>query len=914
MLESNNSNQNRTSRWPFSRAKFRDALRTVLIMVAYLIVFIALDQLSLAFQISPGVVAWYPPDGLSFALLLVFGWRFMPVVALASLVSSSLVYQLALPSQALIVWAIVLSTIYASAAAILRDYVHIDPQLRNLRDVLWLIVFTMIVSVVLAMISIPALIASGAVPATEQLNATMHWWIGEAVGVLTIAPVLLIRILPRARQFIDGHWKTRSMLTLMPRPSIQTVAQALSVLLILYLAFGVPKLEDFQLVYFILVPIIWIALRSGLPGISIGIVTVNFATFFAGEPTPFNIISLTHEEQTLMLLVCVTGLLIGAVVTERNQAEAQIQHQLKRLQGLREIDVAISISFDLHNTLDIVLREVLSHLNADAAAILLLRPHLQTIEYVGSQGFRSEAIQHTQLKLGEGYASRVVLERQMLHMPDLKHANVEQVGALHLEKEGFVDYYGTPLFIKREVKGVLEIYHRAPLELDKDQLDFMEVLAGQAAIAIDNAELFEGLQTANAELEQRVTERTAELNQLNVELEHANSAKDEFLANMSHELRTPLNSILGMSESLLEQRRDPLSDYQQRSLRAVESSGRHLLELINDILDLSKIEAGMLDFYPEILEVAEITRASLLFVKSQAMQKSINLMYAETRTVSKVYADPRRLKQILVNLLTNAVKFTPERGQVTLQVEANEAEDLVQFSVIDNGIGIAPEDLEQLFQPFVQVQSKLNRHFEGTGLGLALVRKLTDLHGGSVQVESKAGSGSRFTINLPWGKAIITQHENLQSGTELVTAEPSQKSNLPADEPARDATILLAEDNAANVLTIGEYLESYGYKIVNAHDGVEAIERAEATNPDIILMDIQMPAMDGLEAMRRLRANSRFTATPIIALTALAMPGDRERCLAAGANEYMSKPVSLKKLLHTVREMLDKGNKQNIFP
>ena len=607
-----------------------------------------------------------------------------------------------------------------------------------------------------------------------------------------------------------------------------------------------------------------------------------------------------------MLLVCVTGLLIGAVVTERNQAEAQIQHQLKRLQGLREIDVAISISFDLHNTLDIVLREVLSHLNADAAAILLLRPHLQTIEYVGSQGFRSEAIQHTQLKLGEGYASRVVLERQMLHMPDLKHANVEQVGALHLEKEGFVDYYGTPLFIKREVKGVLEIYHRAPLELDKDQLDFMEVLAGQAAIAIDNAELFEGLQTANAELEQRVTERTAELNQLNVELEHANSAKDEFLANMSHELRTPLNSILGMSESLLEQRRDPLSDYQQRSLRAVESSGRHLLELINDILDLSKIEAGMLDFYPEILEVAEITRASLLFVKSQAMQKSINLMYAETRTVSKVYADPRRLKQILVNLLTNAVKFTPERGQVTLQVEANEAEDLVQFSVIDNGIGIAPEDLEQLFQPFVQVQSKLNRHFEGTGLGLALVRKLTDLHGGSVQVESKAGSGSRFTINLPWREDIVEQQASLEADGKPSTDKPADESGRPSEKVLKRGLVLLAEDNKANILTIGDYLETHGYQLVVAHDGLEALARAEEHQPNIILMDIQMPALDGLEAMRRLRADQRFASTPIIALTALAMPGDRERCLEAGANEYMSKPVSLKTLAEKIQELLNK--------
>src|SRR5260221_4782773 len=202
----------------FTPLNLSTILRTALIWAAYLVGFIALDRLSLAFQIYPGVVAWYPPDGLSFALLLVFGWRFMPVVALASLISSSLVYQLALPSPALIVWAIVLSTIYAIAAAVLRDYVRIDLQLRNLRDVLWLIIFTMIVSALLALISIPALIDSGAVPAAEQLDATIHWWIGEAIGVLTIAPLLLVHILPRAKQFTDGHWQSRSMLTRMPRP------------------------------------------------------------------------------------------------------------------------------------------------------------------------------------------------------------------------------------------------------------------------------------------------------------------------------------------------------------------------------------------------------------------------------------------------------------------------------------------------------------------------------------------------------------------------------------------------------------------------------------------------------------------------------------------------------------------------
>lgn len=591
-------------------------------------------------------------------------------------------------------------------------------------------------------------------------------------------------------------------------------------------------------------------------------------------------------------------------ITRQKQAEEQIQRQLKRLNALRDIDIAISTSFNMHITLDIVLRQVRSQLNVDAVAILLYHPETQILEYAGNLGFRSNAARRMELKLGEGHASRVVLERQTIHLSDLKGIRGESADTLEWSDENFVEYYGIPLIAKGEVKGVLEIFHRTPLEPDQDWLGFMEVLAGQTAIAIDNALLFESLQRSKAELEQRVAERTAQLNQSNAELERANHAKDAFLANMSHELRTPLNSILGLSESLLEQTRDSLSERQQRSLQVVESSGRHLLELINDILDLSKIEAGKLDYYPETLGVAEVSQASLAFVKSQAFKKSINITFEEDATASKIYADPRRLKQILVNLLTNAVKFTPERGQVTLQVRANEEDDLIQFSVIDSGVGITPEDLERLFQPFEQVDNSLNRNQEGTGLGLALVEKLTDLHGGSVQVESEVGKGSRFTINLPWRRESVVQPEVSAAGGELPAPDQVEKSGAQSGQILEHGRILLAEDNMANILTIGEYLESHGYPVTVAHDGVEALEKAEEINPGIILMDIQMPVMNGLEAIRRLRENPRFVSTPIIALTALAMPGDRERCLKAGASEYMSKPVGLRKLLHTINETL----------
>ncbi len=593
-------------------------------------------------------------------------------------------------------------------------------------------------------------------------------------------------------------------------------------------------------------------------------------------------------------------------IAERKRAEEQIQRQLKYLSALRMIDIAISSSFDLHVILDVVLQQVLSQLGVDASAIILFNTQLQMTEYAASRGFRFDALHDIKLKLGEGYASQAVLNRKTIHISALTETGSKLAKALRLANEEFVDYYGVPLIAKGEVKGVLEIYQRSYLKADAEWLEFLEALAGQAAIAIDNAQLFENLQRSNFNLEQRVIERTAELNRTNTELEHANRIKDEFLANMSHELRTPLTSILGLSESLREQRRGALNDHQEKSLEIIESSGRHLLELINDILDLSKIEAGKFDYYPQPISVDDICRSSLAFVKTQATKKSITITYLQDGSISKIFADPRRLKQILVNLLSNAVKFTLEHGEVILQVNADLEQDLIKFSVIDNGIEIAVQDLRRLFQPFVQVDSGLNRQHEGTGLGLALVQKLTDLHGGSVQVESEVGRGSRFTVSLPCLQEEVTKLEKHESQPMHPLRERDENTEVPVEAPAHLGVILLADDNMSSILTIGEYLESHGYEVVVTHDGSEALKQAEAIHPDLILMDIQMPVMNGLEAIARLRGIVRFADTPIIALTALAMPGDRERSLLAGANEYMSKPVSLKQLVVMIKELLGK--------
>jgi PAS domain S-box-containing protein len=535
------------------------------------------------------------------------------------------------------------------------------------------------------------------------------------------------------------------------------------------------------------------------------------------------------------------------------------------------------------------------------------------------------------------------------------------------------------------------------------------------------------LEAERAVLERRVAERTADLSLLNVDLARAAQLKDEFLASMSHELRTPLNAVLGLSEALQEQVYGPLNDKQRHTLRSIEESGRHLLALITDILDLSKIEAGKFELDIEPTPVEPVCQASLQLIKQAAHKQQLTISLQIDRAVTTIPADTRRLKQILVNLLSNAVKFTAPGGAIGLEVVGDVERNMVAFTIWDTGIGIAPDDLARLFQPFVQLDSRLARQYAGTGLGLSLVGGMVELHGGSITVTSEPNTGSRFVIALPWrtpdaldseelgvpdtaaapqaiavhraliiedspaaavqisrylheldvetiahsqgdgtvalaremhpdvifldillpdasGWDVLAQLKNepdtrdipvlivsvvdelsramtlgaagylvkpitrqrVQAALNRISMQPApdepQVSWVGAvhGQPPNRPVILLAEDNEVNITTLADYLLVKGYQVVVARNGAAAIERAMELHPDLILMDIQMPGMDGLEVTRRIRANPTLGMIPIIALTALAMPGDRERCLAAGADDYLSKPVSMKGLVATI--------------
>ena len=409
----------------------------------------------------------------------------------------------------------------------------------------------------------------------------------------------------------------------------------------------------------------------------------------------------------------------------------------------------------------------------------------------------------------------------------------------------------------------------------------------------------ERIRQFSQELEQKVLERTSQLQETSRSLERAVRSRDSFMAAMSHELRTPLHGILGLSELLLDHTFGPLGEKQEKSLRRIRESGEHLLELINDILDLTRIQNAGVTLELGDCDLRETCEAAIRLVDGAAKEKAqqVSLTLPESRP--RLLADDRRLKQVLVNLLGNAVKFTARGGSIGLEVKPAGHE--VRLEVWDTGKGIPPELMGRLFQPFVQLDERLSREHTGSGLGLALVRQLVEAHGGRVELRSEVGKGSRFIIALPWDGACFDGPGNRDPEQAPAEAESTLR-RIPAG-----ITVLVAEDNGVNLFTLRSFLESNQVRVLVAENGKQAVALALESDPDLILMDIQMAVMDGLEATARIRAlNERWMkSVPIVAVTALAMPGDRDRCLMAGANAYMTKPLALRQLGQLIAELVE---------
>src|SRR3954463_10260894 len=400
------------------------------------------------------------------------------------------------------------------------------------------------------------------------------------------------------------------------------------------------------------------------------------------------------------------------------------------------------------------------------------------------------------------------------------------------------------------------------------------------------------------------------LQQKNVELEEASRMKSEFLANMSHELRTPLNAIIGFSEVLGDGLIGNLSDQQKKFIGDIFSSGKHLLSLINDILDLSKVEAGKMMLDLESVQISSLFANSLSIIKEKAQARHIDLTLDAPRELGSIRADARKVKQIVYNLLSNAVKFSLDGGQVTLRATRvpraqvgqlpgsgtgrvfpladNEFQEFLEISVTDNGIGVSPNGLEALFKPFSQIDSGLSRKYQGTGLGLAMIKLLAELHGGTLAVASEEGEGSRFTVWLP-----LRAEEEIEAAKRVVLGRA-----LEAPSGDRYAMIVEADMKSADLIRV--HLEAEGFKVVHAATAEDALVLAERNTLSLITLAIMLPQMDGWELLTRFKQMPALKHIPIVIVSIVA---DRNKGFALGAAAVMQKPISRQELNDSLVEL-----------
>lgn len=441
---------------------------------------------------------------------------------------------------------------------------------------------------------------------------------------------------------------------------------------------------------------------------------------------------------------------------------------------------------------------------------------------------------------------------------------------------GYSAYLGIPLKTPMgKVLGTVCSFYQKPHRCSSEDVQLAEVLAERAAIAIDNYQLYQQQQLISAQYRQL----SEQLVTANTNLERAVRLKDEFLATMSHELRTPLTAIIGLAEVLRDQVYGPLNPKQEKSICTIEESGQNLLDQLNDLIDLSKIESGNLELQCGRVSIRSLLESGLASIQRQAQKQDITLSNHVSDDLAEITGDELRLRQVFLNLLSNAIKFTPQGGEISVSAQIRD-DETVQIHVTDTGIGIAIADIPRVFEPFVQLDSSLARHYAGTGLGLTLVQRLVELHGGTVQVESEVGRGSQFTVVLPISRLPAE-----------ATQQPIVQPQMPHDGAP---LILIAEDRESILLLLQDYLEEQGYRVAIAKDGQAAVELTIAQSPDLIFMDIRLPQIDGLEATRQIRQH--LTETPIIALTSLFMPEDEDRFLAAGFSDFLSKPLKMEQL------------------
>ena len=581
---------------------------------------------------------------------------------------------------------------------------------------------------------------------------------------------------------------------------------------------------------------------------------VGALTLWRNEVHPF-------DQREMAIVTAFAGQAAMAVnnvqlVQELEARSGELAKKVEELEALREVGEAVSSSLDVDRVLSTIAMHAVALSGTDGGSIMEYSERDRCF-MVRSVHLTDPAVvdllRAVRIDLHGTLVGRAALERRPIAVEDLDTVELDpHLRILH--DAGWRSLVAVPMLREDQIVGSLIVRRKRTGAFSEETLDLLETFASQSALALLNAQLFR------------------ELKDQSVELELASRHKSEFLASMSHELRTPLNAVLGFSEVLLEQMFGEINERQEEYLRDIHGSGKHLLELLNEILDLSKVEAGRMQLEYTSFDLGEMLDGVIGMLRERAATQGIELCVEVADGVGQVYSDELRLKQVLLNLVTNAVKFTGEGGSVTVRPRREGAEILI--TVTDTGIGVPEVDRERIFESFQQGGRGSSRE-EGTGLGLTLSRRLVELLGGHMWLESEVGRGSTFGFSLP-------------AREEVPGAGPVGEAT-----PANGAVVVI-EDDRPSLDLFSAYLSGAALTVTTARDGPSGLEAVRRTRPDAVLLDIRLPGIDGWAVLRILKSEEETRDIPVIVVSIV---DERSRGVALGASAYLLKPVGRDDLL-----------------